>query len=314
MSGGPSASEGRAVGSAGRGSGFKGRGSGYEGRADTDTPVRARGEVLSRRREGAYWHLSFSSREIAQRARPGQFVNVAVGATGSLLRRPFSIARVSSKGPFAGTVDIVFDAHGPGTEWLAGVGTHQVLDVVGPLGTAFPLPQRPVSCLLVGGGYGTAPLLFLADELSRKGLRVDMIVGAATRERLFDIIEVRRASASVTFTTEDGSHGVRGRVTDVLEDRAASCRTGVVYACGPNAMLRAVSERCQQLSLPVQVAVEERMGCGVGICFTCVMPVRDRDGEVHNLRTCLDGPVLNGAHIAWEQTRYGSPAPSGGER
>jgi dihydroorotate dehydrogenase electron transfer subunit len=267
-------------------------------------PVRASCEILARRREGAYWLLSFSSREIAARAEPGQFVEIAVAAGGALLRRPFSIARAADQGPFAGTVDVVFDAHGPGSEWLTHVDPHDVLDVVGPLGTSFPLPRQKVSCLLVGGGYGTAPLLFLADRLGRQGQRVDLIVGAATQQRLFNVIEAKRSSASVTFTTEDGSYGTRGRVTDVLDEVVAHSGSGVVYACGPNPMLRGVSERCAELQVPVQVAVEERMACGIGVCFTCTLPVRGKAGTVQMTRSCLDGPVFNGARIAWDQTRY----------
>jgi dihydroorotate dehydrogenase electron transfer subunit len=281
-----------------------------QGRPDLDSPVQAMCEVLDRRREGAYWVLSFAAKEIAQRAQPGQFVSLAVESPGALLRRPFSIARVSQQGVAAGTVDVVFDAHGPGTEWLTHVRGHDVLDVVGPLGRPFPMPRRKVGCLLIGGGYGVAPLLYLGEALHREGLRVDMIVGAASQERLLGVIEAKRLSASSVFTTEDGSYGVRGRVTDALDDVVAHGRTGVVYACGPNAMLRAVSERCQDLHLPVQVAVEERMACGIGVCFTCVLPVRDRAGTVHLRRACVDGPVLNGARIAWEDTRYGG-GPAG---
>jgi dihydroorotate dehydrogenase electron transfer subunit len=274
------------------------------GRSGGDSPVRATCEVLVRRREGSYWLLSFSSPEIAERARPGQFVNIAVGSQGALLRRPFSIARVSRQGAFAGTVDVVFDAHGPGTQWLTSRDLHDLIDVVGPLGNPFPLPQRKVSCLLIGGGYGAAPLFYLAEELTRQGLRVDMIVGAANQARILNAIEAKRLTASVTFTTEDGSYGERGRVTDVLEDVAASCKSGVVYACGPNPMLRAVSERCQELELPIQVAVEERMACGIGVCFTCVLPIRTKDGTVRMKRSCVEGPAFNGARVAWDQSRY----------
>jgi dihydroorotate dehydrogenase electron transfer subunit len=269
-----------------------------------DTPVRATCEVLARRREGAYWTISVAAPDIADRARPGQFVNVAVAAPASLLRRPFSIARVSKQGPAAGTVDFVFDAHGPGTEWLVDRAAHDVLDVVGPLGNPFPLPRQRVSCLLVGGGYGVAPLFFLAEELRREGLRVDMVVGAATQERIFNAIEAKRITASVTFTTEDGSFGEQGRVTDVLEQVVQDCGTSVVYACGPMPMLRAVSERCRELELPAQVAVEEHMACGVGVCWTCVVPVRHKDGSVRMKRSCIDGPVFNGAKVAWEESRW----------
>jgi dihydroorotate dehydrogenase electron transfer subunit len=271
---------------------------------DGDTPVRATCEILARRREGAYWTMSLSAPSIAERARPGQFVNVAVQAGGTVLRRPFSISRVSKQGPAAGTVDFVFDAHGPGTEWLADRSAHEILDVVGPLGNAFPLPRQKVSCLLVGGGYGVAPLFFLAEELRREGLRVDMIVGAASQERIFNAIEAKRITASVTFTTEDGSFGERGRVTDVLDDVARGCGTGVVYACGPMPMLRAVAERCEELQLPAQVAVEEHMACGVGVCWTCVVPTRGKDGGVRMKRSCIDGPVFNGAKIAWGESRW----------
>ena len=279
------------------------------GRLDGDGPVRAACEVLSRRREGAYWLLSMSAPEIAERARAGQFVNIAVTAQHSLLRRPFSIARVSKQGPAAGTVDVVFAAHGPGTDWLTHVDVHDIIDVVGPLGSPFPLPQRKVSCLLIGGGYGVAPLFFLADELARQGLRVDMIVGAGTQARILNAIEAKRISASVTFTTDDGTFGHHGVVTDVMEEVAERCRSGVVYACGPMPMLRAVSQRAGELELPCQVAVEEHMACGIGVCFTCAIPVHTKDGDLAMRRACLDGPVFNGARIAWDHTRYRVEAP-----
>jgi dihydroorotate dehydrogenase electron transfer subunit len=279
------------------------RGGITEGR--TEGPVHATCEVIARRREGAYWLVSVAAREIAERAQPGQFVQVAVEAQDTLLRRPFSIARVSRQGASAGTVDIVFDAHGPGTSWLTGVETHDVLDLVGPLGTPFPLPQRKVNCLLVGGGYGIAPLYYLAEILLRRGLRVDMINGASTAERIMGAIEAKRLSASVSFTTEDGSYGTQGRVTDVLDQVIATSKAGLVYACGPNPMLRAVSERCVQLGIPVQVVVEERMGCGIGVCFTCVVPIVGRDGAARHKRACVEGPVFNGARIGWD--RWGVP-------
>ncbi len=193
------------------------------------------------------------------------------------------------------------------------MGLHDLVDVVGPLGSAFPMPQRKVPCLLVGGGYGSAPLFYLADELTRQGQRVDMIVGAASRERILNPIEAKRSSATVTFTTEDGSHGVQGRVTDVLPEVVESCRSGVVYACGPMPMLRAVSEVCAELELPVQVAVEEHMACGIGVCFTCVLPVRGKNGDVRMKRACIDGPVFNGARVAWDQSRFGAATPAADE-
>lgn len=276
-----------------------------EGRAEG--PVRALCEVVRKTRSGAYWTLTVSSSEIAERARPGQFIEVAVDARDTLLRRPFSIARVTRQGPQAGTVDFVFDAHGPGTRWLTQVGERQTLDVVGPLGTSFPLPNRRVSCLLIGGGYGVAPMFFLGEELQKLGCRVDMIVGAANQSRIHEAITAKRMTASVTFTTEDGSMGEQGRVTDVMDDVITACRTDVIYACGPNPMLAAVTRIAEQREVPCQVAVEELMACGVGVCWTCVIPIRGRDGRVRNRRSCIDGPVFSGRSIDWASTRYVPP-------
>ena len=279
-----------------------------------DGPIVASCEVLARKRESAYWTLTFAAPEIAERARAGQFVNVAVEAPGTLLRRPFSIYRVSRSGPAAGTVEVVFDAHGPGTEWLTHVEPHDTLSVVGPLGSAFPLPRKKVSCLLVGGGYGVAPLFFLAEDLVREGLRVDMIVGAGTQDRIFNAIEAKRITASVTFTTDDGSFGTPGRVTDVFEEVVETCGTGVVYACGPMPMLRAVAEASRELELPCQVATEEHMACGVGVCWTCVVPLRSKGGALRMKRACIDGPVFNGAKVAWDASRWEvGPDPAPGE-
>lgn len=269
-----------------------------------DGPVSGRFEVVGHRREGVYRSLTVSAPELARRAAPGQFVEVAVAAPGTLLRRPFSIAEVSTGGPGGGTVTIVFDVHGPGTEWLAGVAVHDHLDIAGPLGVAFPVPRRNVACMLVGGGYGAAPLYWLAGDLQRAGMRVDMVMGAASEDRLHRPIEAKRTSSSVVFTTDDGSTGTHGRVTDVLAERLEACRTQLVYAVGPMPMLRAVAEVCDEQGVACQVAVEEHMACGVGVCWTCVVPVRDETGEVVNRRSCIDGPVFDGAAIAWDQTRW----------
>jgi dihydroorotate dehydrogenase electron transfer subunit len=248
--------------------------------------------------------LTVASPEIADRAHPGQFVNVAVESRASLLRRPFSIYKTSRQGPWAGTVEFVFDPHGPGTGWLGGRAVHDTLDVVGPLGEPFPMPNQRLNCLLVAGGYGAAPLFFLGERLLSEGHRVDMIIGAGTGERLFNVIEAKRMSASVTFTTEDGSVGVQGIVTDVMADVARDCRSAVVYTCGPMPMLRGVSLLAAELDLPCQAAVEEHMACGIGVCWTCVVPMRTKDGRIRMRRSCIDGPVFNGAKIAWDETRW----------
>lgn len=271
-------------------------------------PVEVTCEVLERRKEGAYWRLVLSARSLAARSEPGQFVEIAVDAQHTLLRRPFSIAKATRQGAEGGILEVVFDAHGPGTDWLTRCKPHDVLSVIGPLGTPFPLPKRDVGCVLVGGGYGAAPLYWLGDALTRMRLRVDSVIGAATSSRLHGVIDAKRISATATFTTEDGSYGTRGRVTDVLDDVLATTGAQLIYACGPNPMLAAVTAVARRRGVAVQVAVEEKMACGTGVCFTCVLPIRGTDGEITMQRSCIDGPVFDGASIAWDATRYTRPA------
>ena len=275
------------------------RGRSPAGQGRSTGPIRAQCEVLAYRRIGAYHSLTFVAPDMAERAAPGHFVSVAVEGNATLLRRPFSIYSVSRHGPWAGTIEIVFDVAGEGTRWMSGLVKHDVVDLVGPLGRSFPMPQQQVGCLLVGGGYGAAPLLYLAQRLQQANLRVDMILGAATQDRLFNAIEAKRLATSALFTTDDGSFGTQGRVTDVMERALEANPVGVIYACGPMAMLRAVSELAKRHRIAVQVAVEEAMACGVGVCMTCVVPYK-RDGQIVNVRSCVEGPVLNGRRIQWD--------------
>jgi dihydroorotate dehydrogenase electron transfer subunit len=275
------------------------------GRLDQDGPVRVLAEVVSRKRSGPYVTLTLASSELAERCRPGHFLEVAVEAPGTLLRRPLSVARAEPGTGGVGTVEIVVGPDGPGSAWLAGVAVGASLDLVGPLGRPFPLPARPASCLLVGGGYGAAPLHFLTEVLVPEGHRVDLIVGASREDTLLHSMEAKRLAHSLLLTTDDGSTGHHGRVTDVMEDIVARNDTDVIYACGPNAMLAAVSAVAVRLGVPVRVSLEERMACGLGVCFTCVIPVRDREGEVQMRRSCIDGPVMDGARVDWDRMGLG---------
>lgn len=282
-------------------------------------PVQVRGEVLSLRRVGAYHAMTILAPGIAEHARPGHFVALAVGGPDSalLLRRAFSIYKTSDRGVYGGTVEIVFAVAGKGTAWLAGRHTHDPIDVVGPLGHPFSLPKHPANAVLVGGGYGTAPLFTLAEALRARGCRVDFVLGAASEDRLFGALEAKRISASVAITTEDGSVGERGRVSDVLPQMLARTDCDVVYACGPMGMLRAVTEIATAHGALAQTAVEESMACGVGVCMTCVLPVVGDDGVTRMVRSCVDGPVFRGDRVRWAEVGtipadcLGAPNPGG---
>src|SRR6266852_3092190 len=270
-----------------------------DGEADAG-PLQVRGTVLTVRRVDAYHAMTVVAPGIAARFRPGQFVAVAVGGpdTAMLLRRAFSIHDV--RPDHGGTVEFVFAANGPGTRWLAERRARDVLDITGPLGRPFPVPRDPVSCLLVGGGYGTAPLFALADRLRERRCSVDFLLGAASGDRVFGALTARRTGRSATITTVDGSLGVRGIVTDMLGQVIHDARTDVIYACGPMPMLRQVTALARRYDIPVQVAVEELMACGVGVCMTCVLPVTGSDGITRMSRSCVDGPVFRGEQVRWD--------------
>ena len=275
------------------------------------SPVRELCEVLERRRVGEYQALTLAAPQIAATARPGQFVHLLAGEDRSFpLRRPFSIHRVERPGGPGGSVEVVFDVVGAGTRALAGLRPHDVVDALGPLGRAFDPPETPAGCLLVGGGYGTAPLFFLATELRARRCRVDFVIGAATAGRLLDAMEAERLGHSLTVTTDDGSAGRRGLVTDPLPELLAGTGAERVYACGPMPMLAAVSRVAAAAGVACQVAVEEQMACGTGICFSCVLPVGPGT-PTRMARSCLEGPVFDGAAIAWAELGYPELEPAG---
>jgi dihydroorotate dehydrogenase electron transfer subunit len=268
-----------------------------------------RAEILNTRKVGPYHALTLVAPAIAERARPGQFVSVAMPDDRQfLLRRHFSIHQASRRGGWAGTLEFVFDPRGAGTAWLADTRAHQFLDIIGPLGKAFAYPRRLNNCLLVSEGHGAAAIYFLAQELRARGKRVDMIVGAATESYVFKPIEGKRLSQTIEIVTADGSLGREGSVADALPAMAEACGAEVIYAAAPRRTLRAVAEFCLDRQIPSQVAVEEQMACGLGLCFTCVVPVIRKDGSGYdNLRACSDGPVFNPARILWDRWMSNEP-------
>ena len=265
-------------------------------------PVQVRGEVLDVRRAGAYYVLSITAPGIPEQYRPGHFVTIGIGGeeSGLILRRAFAIHQVQSRGVYGGTLDVVVGVQGKGTRWLSERGRHDTLDIVGPLGKPFILPKEGVPCVLVGGGYGSAPLFMLAEQLRERGCRVDVVLGASTEEKLYGVLDIKRVSSMLTITTEDGSSGTKGRVTDVLPDIMERNNSAVVYACGPMGMLAAVAGIAAEYRAYSQCSVEESMACGIGICMTCVLPVIGDDGVTRMVRSCVEGPIFRGDLVRWD--------------
>ena len=197
-------------------------------------------------------------------------------------------------------MQFVVAEHGRGTRWLLEQRPGAVLDLVGPLGIGFELPPTPRPAVLVGGGYGSAPLIMLAHQLVAADCPVEIIIGAATAGRLFGELIARRTAGSVTVMTDDGSGGSRGLVTDPLADvDRADGRRGRLRVRSDGHAARGRRDRARRHRIPAQVAVEESMACGIGVCMTCVLPVRGADGQSRFVRSCVDGPVFLADRVRW---------------
>jgi dihydroorotate dehydrogenase electron transfer subunit len=259
--------------------------------------------VVSNKRVGQYHQLIINIGDLATVCKPGNFVAINVGGENSrmILRRAFAISRVSSSSTFGGTMELIVAPHGQGSKWLCAQTEGRVIDVIVPLGTAFGIPTEPVQVLLVGGGYGSAPLFGLAEVLNARGCRVDMLLGASTASKIYAPMEGKRSVNSLRIYTEDGSMGQNGRVTDPIRDLINDMNIAVIYSCGPMAMLSAIDAITRGTDVVHQCAVEESMACGIGICMTCVLPVSDTEGNITMQRSCIDGPVMDGAHVQWDK-------------
>lgn len=262
-------------------------------------------EVISNKKVGAYHHMVFAVGDMAKSAKPGNFVAIAVGGNSSamILRRAFAIYRASDRGNYGGTIELVIAAHGSGSRWLSERQVHERVDMVGPLGTSFGIPTEPINALLVGGGYGSAPLFGLAEVLKNRNCRIDMVLGASTAALIYAPLEGKRSANSVTLTTNDGSAGSKGLVTDVLSQLIDKYEAQIIYSCGPMRMLEAIETIAVSRGLAHQCAVEESMACGIGVCMTCVIPIRGSDGVIKMARSCIEGPVVDGGSVVWGAER-----------
>jgi dihydroorotate dehydrogenase electron transfer subunit len=227
---------------------------------------------------------------VQQMKQPGQFVHVKCG-TGidPLLRRPISICDVNIE---EGFMDMIYRVEGAGTKQLSQAAPETKIDVLGPLGHGFPVDHRKKGehALLVGGGVGVPPLLYLAKQLVDKGVKVTSVVGFGTANQVF-LQEELAELGDVHVITIDGSMGLKGIVTDVLtDDHGLSAQDwDVLYACGPHPMLKALQERYHEKE--AYISLEERMGCGIGACYACVCKPAETI-EATYYKICSDGPVF----------------------
>lgn len=251
--------------------------------------------VSNERNTDLYFRLVVRAPQIAPLVQPGQFAHVRIPPLrDALLRRPFSIFQVE-----ADSFSILYKAVGKGTEVLSRMHPGEELSAIGPLGHGFTVP-RPggETPLLVAGGYGMAAMFLLAQRSPQKGI---VFVGGRRRVDILCEAEFRALGWNVRATTEDGSHGEKGLVTQPLIAELRRCTTGrQLFACGPTPMLRAIAKIAEEFNLPAELSMDEHMCCGVGVCLTCVIPVKVAESWEYQ-RTCTEGPVFDSRQVLWEE-------------
>jgi dihydroorotate dehydrogenase electron transfer subunit len=233
--------------------------------------------------------LEISGNSYLPELKPGQFVEVRIdGSPETFLRRPLSIHDVDRD---TNSIKLLVQIAGKGTEWLSTLKTGEKINIIYPLGNSFSMPDANERILLVGGGCGVAPLLFLAKYLQVQGYSPEILLGFRNRDRIIELDEYQ-SIGPVYLTTEDGSQGEKGYVTghSVLKNE----HFDRIYCCGPQSMMKAVAGYCQQNNTECEVSLENLMACGIGVCLCCVV-----DTVRGNLCTCTDGPVFNIKELKW---------------
>ena len=245
--------------------------------------------------KAGYWTLTLDAPEIAAAATPGQFVHLRIPTLEpSALRRPFSIF-----GARDGQLHILYKTVGRGTEKMNALNVGDAVTVLGPLGNGFPLAPAGVP-LLVAGGYGVAPLCFLAERLPRNGI---VFIGGRTADDILACEQFEQLGWAVQVATQDGSQGETGLVTLPLDRELARLKAeglqAELYACGPDGMLKAVGQRAMDNNAQGWLSLDKHMVCGVGACLACVQNIRTPDGSTRLARVCRDGPIFEVREIVW---------------
>ncbi len=253
--------------------------------------------------------LSLAAPGVAERAAPGQFVMVKTApGLDPLLRRPFSIFEIlrDASGAPVG-ISLLNKRVGVGTSLLYDARDGDRIDCLGPLGRPFAPVDPPAEAWMVAGGVGLAPFATLAQALAVRGTSMTLFYGGRGATDIFHESFFTDLGATLVLTTEDGSRGERGRVTQPLE-RALASRPAdqpvTMFACGPTPMMRAVADVGARYARPTFVSLEPVMGCGMGGCYSCVVRVT-RPGGTHLVRSCIEGPVFDAASVVWDALKGG---------
>ena len=244
--------------------------------------------VIREKRSGdIYVTLVLECPEAAKTAVPGQFLHIQCGEY--TLRRPISIGGVTGD-----LLTVIFEVKGKGTRWLQQRQIGQTLDVLGPLGHGFP--KNPGKVLLVGGGVGVPPMYFAAQRLPE----CDALLAFRSEDRAMLTEEFQAHCGLVQIMSDDGTIGTKGFAAQGAAEMLKKGGYEAVFACGPKIMLKTTYEAAKAANVPCYVSMEERMGCGVGACLGCSVPLKAPDGTRHMARACADGPVFRGEEVIWD--------------
>jgi len=266
-------------------------------------PIRGVGRVVSLGDEGGVNRRLVLALPGWPGSEPGQFVMLSPGERGAaprsdpLLPRPMAVYRThAADGAGDPALEILFKVHGRGTALLADLEPGAQVGVVGPLGTPFPDPPLGARAVIAAGGTGIASVYELAAHLHARGVHVVVLLGARSARDLMGEADFAASGVPLAIATEDGSRGVRGLVTDLLDDALSGAQPAALYACGPTPMMAAVARQAEQRGIPCWASLENPMACGFGVCLGCAAPLRSGGFAL----VCRDGPVLPAHEVAWE--------------
>ncbi len=255
--------------------------------------VQTKAKIISNQKFSEnYRYLEFESDLIAKHAIAGQFVNIRVtDSAGPLLRRPFSIHGVQAK-----KIKVIYEVVGQSTQILSARKPGEFLDIIGPLGNGFDYRRlaesREAKNILIGGGIGVAPLVFLAEKL--KLSKPLVLIGARSKKQILCLSKFKDLGCTVKLATDDGSAGFKGRVTDLLKIILEQTKPLGLFSCGPHPMLKAVAKTAGDYKINAQLSLEEHMACGIGACLGCVVSTKAGYKTV-----CKDGPIFSSEELLW---------------
>lgn len=241
------------------------------------------------------YSMTIESDYVSENAKPGQFVNIkCCEGINALLRRPISICSVDSN---EGLFNIVYEVKGIGTKYLSQKRPGDCVDLIGPLGKPFHISDRYKKIAVVGGGIGIFPLLYLLSEA--KGVSKDAFIGFKSKQCIVLKEEFEAVSDKVLISTDDGSYGHSGFITDLFKKDFEKCKYDIIYTCGPMPMMKKVAEIASLKGVKCQVSMEQRMGCGIGACLVCACKTKDGDDWSYS-HVCKDGPVFWSNEVIFE--------------